>query len=148
MGKKRKNKRKTIIPSMAEHISPLLIKHVLYARSVNRTEIISIKTDKKTGKIKEFKIGQKDPSTKPSSMSTNIEGIFQRYFDSSMLQKEETIKEENSPAEPSEVFKSWLDRHIEDHRQEEEFYKRRLVCSFCSQLIDDDKWQTKKQLKQ
>ncbi|MHA2226241.1 MAG: hypothetical protein ACXAC8_13615 [Candidatus Hodarchaeales archaeon] len=142
MGKKKKKKRKSKNPSMTEYVTPLMIKHVQYARSVSMTEIKSIKTEKKTGKIKEFKIGQKDSSAKPSLMSNSLEGIFQRYFDSSMLQKEELIIEEPSLTEPSEVFKEWLDQYIDDHRQDEEFRKRRLICFFCLKSIDDDKYCT------
>ncbi|MHA1969765.1 MAG: hypothetical protein ACW964_18465 [Candidatus Hodarchaeales archaeon] len=139
---RKKKKKKLNIPSTSEYVTPLLAKQVQYARSVSMTEIKSIKTDKKTGKIKEFKIGQKDSSAKPSSMSNSLEGIFQRFFDSSRLQKEELIKEEPSLTEPSETFKTWLDLYIEDHRQEVEFHKRRLICAFCHQHINDDKYCT------
>jgi hypothetical protein len=142
MGKKKKKKRNSKVSSLTEYITPQMIKQVQYARSVAKTEIKSIRTEKKTGKIKEFKIGQKDYFVKPTEMSNSMDRIIQRYFDSTKLQKEESSIEESSITEPSEAFKSWLDQYIEDHKQEEEFHKRRLICFFCSQLIDDDKYCT------
>lgn len=69
-----------------------------------------------------------------------IDRLLQKLFDTDFKDQQkvnEDIEDQKiGQLFPSEPFKDWLDKHI----QEKKFMETRMVCLYCGEKIDDDKY--------
>ena len=66
-----------------------------------------------------------------------IDKLLQKLFDVDRKKQSESAKEEEQDlADPTEAFRAWLDEHL----CEEEYTKKRMICIYCQQRIEDDRY--------
>jgi hypothetical protein len=70
-----------------------------------------------------------------------IDKLLQKLFDSHIKKHQENDNSQTVPAlDPTEHFKTWLDQHIKESDDVEEFYQKRMICLYCGKRIEDDKY--------
>ncbi|MHA1942580.1 MAG: hypothetical protein ACXABI_09315 [Candidatus Hodarchaeales archaeon] len=70
-----------------------------------------------------------------------IDKLLRKLFDVEAHKQEKIVSnQEKIPNIPSDFFKTFLDRHIQESHDLEIFDKNRFICLYCSERITDDKY--------